>query len=337
MLNVYHLGRSGEIAGGMTQVLNDYLEWTFPESQQHVIISRASGRVASLARLPAARRQISALARRAPESVIVAHVSQGGSFLREGALAVHARRRGLPVVVHVHGSTFPSFARDHPRLVRHVLRHAHVVIVLSSESADAVRSIPEAPEPIIIPNGVSDGPTAIREPAVVFAGAISRRKGVDTLLEAWRRGAPKGWRLVLAGPPREPDLLTDLPATVTAPGALDRAEVRTLLARGRIAVLPSTDEAMPLFVLEALAAGTVVVATPVGAVADVLADACGVIVPVGDVSALGTALRTLAADDRMRDVIAERGRAAWEENYSPQAIIPLLEAAWRRASLLAGQ
>lgn len=333
MRDIHHLGRTGAIAGGMTQVLNDYLAWSFPSSRQHVIVSRASRRVETVRRVASAWRAISRLD--APRDVVVGHVSQRGSFLREGALMVHARRRGLAVVAHVHGSSFPPFARAHPRLTRWALRSAHVIIVLSPETARAVADLGLGAEVRLIPNAVSSAPEAVKEPLVVFGGAVTRRKGVDTLLAAWADASLDGWELVVAGPLLEPDLASDLPVGARALGAIPRADLIDLLARASIAVLPSTDEAMPLFILEGMAARAAIIATPVGGIAEVLANGRGVIVPVGDASSLAAALRELAIEDTTRESIADAGHARWQSLYAPEAVIPQLEAAWERARYLA--
>lgn len=326
---VYHLGRTGHVAGGMTQVLNDYLTWQFPNFHQRVMTSRKSSALKSIVPFFRAWLEISKLS--ADESVVVSHLSQNGSFLREGLLAIHARRRRLPVVAQIHGSSFPHFARRRPRLAAWVLRHAHVVIVLSSESSSAVRSLPGVSDPILIPNAVGAIPASPKLPIVLFGGAITRRKGVDALLAAWGSNPPPGWQLTLAGPPVEPDLIARLPANVSFVGALERSELQRRLSEASIAVLPSTDEGMPLFILEALAASAAVISTPVGAIPRVLENGAGVLVPVGHPSALSAAVKELAADAGKRAALAEEGLRRWRKWYSSEAVIPQLESAWEKA------
>jgi glycosyltransferase involved in cell wall biosynthesis len=75
--------------------------------------------------------------------------------------------------------------------------------------------------------------------------------------------------------------------------------------------LPSWWEAMPLSVLEAMAAGLPVVATDVGDVARLVTTECGTVVPVADARRLADALRgpLLDADLRRRQGEASRKRA----------------------------
>lgn len=332
----YHLGRRGNIAGGMTQVINDYLSWSFPRFRQELITTRASGRVATARLFFAAWRAIGRL-RPQDAPVIVAHLSQRGAFVREGALAVRARRRGLAVVAQLHGSSFPQFSQRHPRLTRWVLQNAHVVHVLSTETATAVAELGVRSEVVLVPNAVGESPAAAKRNVVVFGGALSRRKGVDVLFEAWRLLAPDQWELVAAGPVIEPDLTTNLPDHVWVPGHLQRDELRDVLAGARIAVLPSVDEAMPLFVLEALASEAAMIATPVGGIPTVIDESNGILVTVGDSAALAAALEALMTNHARRETIARAGRETWRDRYSPEAVIPQLESVWGRALLLAAR
>jgi teichuronic acid biosynthesis glycosyltransferase TuaC len=93
-----------------------------------------------------------------------------------------------------------------------------------------------------------------------------------------------------------------LQAQIAASGAADRirllgpvapADLPQLYNAGDIFVLSSTREGMPNVVLEAIACGTPVIATPVGGSVEVLADArAGCTYPVGDAQALRAALET---------------------------------------------
>lgn len=80
---------------------------------------------------------------------------------------------------------------------------------------------------------------------------------------------------------------------------------------------PSLNEALPLAVLEAMAAGLPIVATRVGAVADALeAGAGGMLVAPGDVEGMAGALRQLVGDDRLRRRYGAFNRQRFEERYT---------------------
>jgi glycosyltransferase involved in cell wall biosynthesis len=234
-------------------------------------------------------------------------------------------------VAQLHGSSFADFARKRPGLVGSVLRAADVVLTLSAQShAAAVEFVP-GERVVLAPNAVADGAVREIENLVVFGGAVSKRKGVDVLVAAWERLAPQHplWKLVIAGP------IADQPISVLAGcefvGPLSHDEVMELLERSAIAVLPSRDEAMPMFILEAMARTNCVVATRVGGVPAVLAGGAGVLVEPGDVDALEAALRQAMTDAPWRAKKADLARSAFETNYSAAAVFPLVERSWNAA------
>ncbi len=328
---VHHVGRSGDVPGGMTQVVNAYLAWPFERCDVEVVESRGDpgDHVAAARGLVRALRTVRRLAASPGPHVVVVHLSERGSFVREGLVLRYAHRLGLPVVAHLHGADFARFAAAHPRLVGGVLRAADHVVTLSHETTQVAGRFVEDTRITLVPNAVPPGRPAGKTRTVVFGGAVGRRKGVDVLQEAWRRtGPPDGWRLLVAGPVAEPDVVdTTTPAT-TFLGPLDHDALMTLLESASVAVLPSRDEALPMFVLEAMARDACVVATDVGGIAAVLDDGCGVVVPPGDVDALATALRHVTSDDDARDATVGRARERFTTTYAAPTVYPQVEDLW---------
>ena len=323
-----HIGRSGEVAGGMSQVVNGYLAHSFADFDLRMVSSR-DGSGGARAVLLAASAFWKVLRLNDPgRTVVIAHLSQGGSFAREGALLALAHARGFATVAQLHGSSFADFAQKRPGLVGRVLRAADVVLTLSAESRAAATEFVPGERVVLVPNAVADGVQRELEPLVVFGGAVSTRKGVDVLVAAWRRLAPEHplWKLVIAGP------IVDQPAVPLTRGefvgALSHEALMKLLERSSIAVLPSRDEAMPMFILEAMARSNCVVATRVGGVPAVLANGVGVIVEPGDVDSLESALRHAIADAAWRASKADLARSAFESTYSATAVFPLVERSW---------
>jgi glycosyltransferase involved in cell wall biosynthesis len=334
-LRAVHVGRRGEVAGGMTQVVNGYLTWRFETFDTRVISSRDGSTSVAALRVALAAAGALLRLRGTRNTVVVVHLSQGGSFVREGLLLLLARARGFATVAQLHGSAFAAFARRRPRLVAHILRSAHLVLTLSEETrALAVRFV-GLDRVVLLPNAVESGTPAPAERLVVFGGAVTERKGVDVLVDAWRQlqatEAAAGWRLIVAGPLLEPHLVpAELPAAEFV-GAVPHAQLMTLLDRASVAVLPSRDEAMPMFVLEAMARHTCVISTAVGGLPAVLGDDVGVLIPPDDVDALRAALRTAMTDDAARAGYAARARTGYETTYSAAAVYPRVERAWRAA------
>jgi hypothetical protein len=329
---VVHVGVHGDVPGGMAQVLAEYLAWPFEGLRVRAMASTLGrGRRLSMWRAGVCALRIPLLRLSGTPHAVVVHLSSGGSFLREGVLAAIARACGLPVGIHLHGSMFGRDAERRPRLVRAVLSRAHVVYVLSDEAGRLVRASLGLDAPVrTVANGV-EVPTEhpAKEPMVLFAGEVGPRKGVDVLWTAWAAvaAAHPGWRLLVAGPVEPEIAALPLPPATELLGALPRAETLAVTARAAVAVLPSRNEALPMFLLEAMARGCATVGTPVGDVARLL-DGCGAIVPVDDADALATTLAGLIDDPAARAGLGAAGRERVRERYSVPVLVRMFEREW---------
>lgn len=325
----WQVGRHGEVAGGMTQVVNGYLGWRFSNCDVGVITSRdgSKGLRAAFLFLRALVRIIKP--RDVRRHVFVIHLSQGGSFVREGLLLLLARTRGFGTVAHLHGSRFVDFANRHPWLVGKVLRAASKVIVLSRTTHDAVCRFVPAPRVELVPNAVPEGQPRFKERLVVFGGSVSSRKGVDVLVEAWRRvGCGSGWKLVIAGPLLDGAVVPESLPDAEFVGPVPHRSLMELLDRSAIAVLPSRDEAMPMFILEAMGRDNCVISTNVGGIPAVLPAGRGILVAPGNADQLAEALAIAMRDDGYREGIARIGRQAFDEEFSAKTIYPRVETLW---------
>lgn len=79
--------------------------------------------------------------------------------------------------------------------------------------------------------------------------------------------------------------------------------------------------------LEAMAHGCAVVATPVGEVANVV-DGCGIVVPIGDTERLAAALGQLTGDPAAVVRLGAAARARVDEHYSAATVATLLQREW---------
>lgn len=324
MNTVVHFGPDTRDPGGMARVIQAYLELDLEEWRIEAVPTYTSdSRLRQLAHLVTAATVLATRSRRRMRGVHV-HASERFDLIRTLLLLEIARLRGLRRVVTIHGASFMDDVRRSPRLVAAMLRRADVVTVLSDDVRDAVGRLGAA-EVRLLPNPVrlrpaGDTTLPATAPVVLFAGEIGRRKGVDVLLEAWERVAPahRDATLLLVGPAFEPELLDRLPAQARYGGVLDRAEALAETGRAYVAVLPSRAEAMPMFILEAMAAGVPVVSTPVGAIAWLLEEG-GVVVPPGDAAALGRALDALLESPAQRDELGRAARRRVEAHFSTDA------------------
>ena len=120
-------------------------------------------------------------------------------------------------------------------------------------------------------------------------GRLARSKGFDLLIEAFLRAGVADMRLVLIGDGRERGRLERLAANRVRFAGF-RKDVKDCYQALDLFVTPSRSEPLGRVVLEALDAGTPVVATMCEGPKEILARFPGRLVPLEDVSALSEAL-----------------------------------------------
>jgi len=215
-------------------------------------------------------------------------------------------------------------------LERLILRRADAVICPSADLADHLAGSGVSRRRLhVIPNAIEldrwpfrpDRPRGgtIR---LLYAGRLSAEKNVADLLTACAvlAGAGRDVRLRVAGEgPMGPDLAEEARA-LGLDGRVEwlglRGDVAALHAEANVLVNPSLTEGMPNTVLEALACGTAVVATDVGATRElILHERTGLLVPPGNPEALATAIAHLADRPDVARALAARGRQHVERHF----------------------
>jgi glycosyltransferase involved in cell wall biosynthesis len=308
-LIVHHLGPDPTTVGGMATVIRVLTESNVGGDVVDCHPTWTPRSPLATARLFATSTQ--ALLRMPTTDVVHVHLSERGSFLREGALLALAHRRGLVTVATMHGASFVPFTRRYPRLVAAVLRRADLITCLDRPTLNLVRrSAPDVrseilPNPAVIEEGVP--PVDRTAELVVFAGETGLRKGADVLARAWPEVARRrpDARCLMVGPATE--FVPPRAERMEVRAAVDPAEMRRILREARAIALPARAEGMPMILTEAMSLGRPFVSTPVGGIPE-LAEAGGILVPVGDEAALADRLTDLLADANLARTIGERGR-----------------------------
>lgn len=222
----------------------------------------------------------------------------------------------------------------------HELRRAAAVICVSQATADDAMEMFGLENTRVVHLGVDD---RFRDPAplgdaerralgipgryLLHAGGASTRKNLPALADAWRRIAPRhpDLTLALSGPPhpRRTELFRGL-ERVALLGRVDGAVVPGLLAAADAVVVPSLHEGFGLPVLEAMAAGTPVVAADTSSLPEVAGGAAVLVPPTGAGIAEGLAALLDGDVDATSLVARGRSRAAeftWERSAAEHAAI----------------
>jgi glycosyltransferase involved in cell wall biosynthesis len=353
-LNVTVLAGGGlsPLSGGVGILLGNLQElWAQSEAAPHlrIIDTRGpGGRGMAVPMFLAACAKFLWLGLSGRTQLVHAHMTTRGSAARKTFLCWLAMAMGIPVILHMHGADFvPFFRRLHPALrapLRTVLLRARHVVVLGHAWRDfLVREVGLRPDRIsIVPNGVpqchATPPKPQGVPHILFLGRLCARKGVPDLIAALAsphlRALP--WHATIAGdgnaaPYRAMLSWHRLDCRVAVPGWADRAETARLLASADMLVLPSYHEAMPLSVLEALAAGVPVVATPVGSLPDILKnEENALLVPPGDPAALADAIARLLRSKELRLSLAQAGYETFRQKLEIGAVAERIAALYRK-------
>jgi glycosyltransferase involved in cell wall biosynthesis len=170
---------------------------------------------------------------------------------------------------------------------------------------------------------------------LLHVGRLAAEKGVHRILEAFRVARnllPAGTlHLVVAGGgPEEPALRAIAPPDVTFLGVLDhKRALPQLYASADAFVLTSLTETLGLVVLEAMASGLPVIASPAGGVADHLRhEENGLSYAAGNVTEMAHAMVRLAMNPELRDKLA-RGARRTAEGLDWEGELDRLGASYR--------
>ncbi|MEO6121607.1 MAG: glycosyltransferase family 1 protein [Acidimicrobiales bacterium] len=237
-------------------------------------------------------------------------------------------RPGAPTVTTVHDMSVFDVPWAHSRwrgvgerfLIRKALARADAIVAVSSFTAERIRHhlrrdatvAPLAPSPDLRPPS-PEVVASVRqaydlpERFVLQVGTVEPRKDVAGLAAACRTADVP---LVLAGAAP-----MGVPSGVRWLGYVDRSNLAGLYGAATVVAYWSRYEGFGLPPLEAMACGATVVASRVGALADVLGDG-GVLLRPGDIGALAATLSRLLVDRQERCALAtearrQAGRYSW--------------------------
>ncbi|MFI7612004.1 glycosyltransferase family 4 protein [Nonomuraea terrae] len=246
--------------------------------------------------------------------------------LRAGALTALGRR-GPVVTLHnaLTAGGFVGFV--YGALERIVARRAGRVLVVSPDLGErmtrlgardvraALVAAPVPPPARRTPQEVKDDLGAGERPLLLTVARLAQQKGLETLLDVaagpWPGAGAPLFAVAGEGPLRE-ELRRRIDAERLPVMLLgNRDDVPDLLGAAVALVMPSRWEGQPLTLREALMTGTPAIASDVGGIPEILADA-GILVPYGDAEGFRAAVRTLLTDaattERLAAAAARRGR-----------------------------
>lgn len=212
-----------------------------------------------------------------------------------------------------------------------------VIWPTATQRDDVVARFGEAANHVVVPNPIApvERRDDLREEGlVVVLGRLAAGKRIDHSIRAFIEADVPGSRMEIWGTGAERERLATLIAELDAADRVRlcgyTADPATVLDRASVLVTSTAFEGQPLGIVEALLHGTPVVSYDVRyGIRDVLGAGGGVLVPAGDVEALGEALRELLTDqDRLAALRAEAPAvaAAWSPERSMEALATTIAA-----------
>lgn len=258
---------------------------------------------------------------------------------------------GVPHVITVHGGDVFSLRGAVPeKFKRFTLRRAGIITVNSSATRRAVMELDPGDTPVVnIPMGVNraapskEDPdvVAIRKryssgngPLLVFVGRVVEEKGVDDLLHAVNtlKETMPGIRALIVGEGQDRESLQELSGNlgladhVIFTGWVDPGAIPAYMAAGDIFVGPSKTakngwiEAQGLTFLEAMVAGTPVIATRHGGITDsVIHEKTGLLVDENSPDQIARAIEKLVTNPGLVTDICREASMQIESRFSRQA------------------
>ena len=228
------------------------------------------------------------------------------------------RITGLPLSVTIHAHEF--YTNPNERLFRKALQYCDMAFPIAQKWVDKLKNEYDVPESHIKLNrlfveGDENKPSAAIN--ILAVGRFTERKGFLYLMQALKLLGDLDVRALFVGfGELDLDRMAEEEGVrdkVTVFGKMNQEQLKVLYQLADILCVPSitTDaegaEGIPVVLMEGMACGLPVVATPCGAIEELVSQ---YIVPERSVEELADAIRLLATDAELRQLHGEKNRQA---------------------------
>lgn len=263
-----------------------------------------------------------------PVAVYV-HVGSNASLYRESLFVLLSKALGNPTILHFHAGDIEYYLKRQPGIGQRFIKYAlglgdRVVAVSEGSKCQLIRFVRSDTSISVIPNTISTEAfrSMVRGPKkradhvrLLFVGAVGKLKGEKDLIKALdllrARGLSLKVDIVGSGADRLAAQVkaAGLSSFIGHLGPASMDERLALFERADIFVLPTYAEAMPVSVIEAMAAGLAIVTTPVGGIPELIDDGKqGFLINPGDTQALAEKIELLIRDPQARFTLGDNAR-----------------------------
>jgi len=156
-----------------------------------------------------------------------------------------------------------------------------------------------------------------RKPYALFIGRLSKEKGINFLLDSWKR---IDFPLKMLGDgPEKSNISSDM-KNIEYLGTQPNKTVIQLLKEAQFLVLPSQCyEGFPVVLVESLACGTPALVTNIGSMAEIIDhEENGLHFALGDVDDFVNSVNRLSSQHELCNILGENGRKKYLSLYTPE-------------------
>lgn len=291
----------------------------------------------------------SKIRREAPD---VIHITTSGqlAIIRDIFFLKTAKKEGVPSVYHIRFGRIPEIAQSNTlewKLMKKAISLASKTMTIDEKTYSALKDQFEAGRICKVPNpfdvstlkALARNVQPIEPHKIMFLGWCVKTKGIEELLSAWDSvcGDYTNWILEIVGPAEETylDFLKKRYSMqqVRMLGEKKHDEAMELLNEADVFILPSYTEGFPNAVLEAMALEKPIVATDVGAIGEMLANGCGVLIKPQNTEEVINALKLLMSNEQLRMELGKNARRHLEEEYTIDAVLEQYKSIWSEVSV----
>lgn len=153
---------------------------------------------------------------------------------------------------------------------------------------------------------------------VLFVGHIVKAKGCVEIIKLAENLPKLNFKLI--GYISDEIKRLPIPKNVEIVGEIPKENVILQMLLADVFLFPTYTEGFPNVILEAMACGLPIIATPVGAIPDMIEDSGGILVKVGDINGMITAINTLQ-DKNLRYKISKWNQGKVLKSYSTEIVM----------------
>lgn len=224
---------------------------------------------------------------RRPFMTYIAFSPFGFGFYRDFFFVILAKFFSSSPYLHLHGTGLAnSFSKNKKTLFRIMLKYSKIILI-SPSLCDDIKCIAERSSAVVVENCVDDPGEYLKETSstirILYLANLDERKGVKKIIDILEKIVEKGYpvNLVIAGSDTvymtklelEKFIFEDHPSVfeyVEIVGPVYGEKKRKIFLQSDIFLYPTTHDAAPLVVLEALSYGLPVICSDQGALPDMI-------------------------------------------------------------------